>query len=125
MPAAHIAPQTAEPAQALIAAGRMPASSNARATPTMAIPAPLPPDPTTPIRLPWSAGTGRCSSGGNTCGSIALGRSTSGSGSSASRALTRNATSEAALADARQRAQPRELAPHVERVESLERHRRP
>src|SRR5438552_2995502 len=44
MPAAHIAPHTAEPEHADIAAGRMPASSNARATPISVTHARLPPE---------------------------------------------------------------------------------
>ena len=51
----------------------MPASSNARATPIIATPAPLPPEPTTPIRLPRSAGIGLGSSGGKTWVSIGFG----------------------------------------------------
>src|SRR3954447_279781 len=85
-----MAPHSVEPEQAEMAAGRMPASSNARATPTSATHAPPPPDATTPIRLSRSPAAGRDLSGGNRSVAVAgVWRSMIGSGRSASRALSR------------------------------------
>src|SRR2546425_810023 len=58
MPAAHMAPQTAEPEQAEIVAGRVTASPNARAIPTSVTHAPPPPQPPPPTRLARSPRAG-------------------------------------------------------------------
>jgi hypothetical protein len=98
-----MAPQTAEPEQAEIAAGRTSASSNARATPTMVTHAPLPPEPTTPTRPVRRAAAGRLSNGGRTSAGTGSGRSITGSGSSARLAFIRKPRSVAAATSSRAR----------------------
>ena len=92
-PAAHIAPQIAPPEHAVSEAGRMPASSKARATPISDTHAPPPPVAITATRLSASAGTGRAAGRRRSGFSTAGGCSIQGIGRSARRARRRNAGS--------------------------------